>query len=207
MRNPSPWVAVPVVALALATVPCLLARAEDGAGPKQASKENPGAKAPAQGGAADLAARITKLIAQLGDDDYATRQRAQEQLSEIGADAFDALAEAQNHDDPEIAARSRYLLRSIRIEFTRESDSPVLRQQLKNYPALAPLERLARIKSLAAVTDAAAVGALCRIARYEQAEPLAKHAAVAVIGQKLLPGVDEKQRGQQILDALGSSQR
>jgi hypothetical protein len=48
---------------------------------------------------------------------------------------------------------------------------------------------------------------LCRIARYEQAEPVAKHAAVAVIGQKLLPGTDEKQRAQQIVGALGGSQR
>jgi tetratricopeptide (TPR) repeat protein len=197
MRHHLPWFATISVALALVSLPPLPAQTKEGGAAKEAAKDP----------AAELAAKIARLIAQLGDDDYATRQRAQEQLTEIGPDAFDALAEAQSHDDPEIVARSRYLLRSIRVEFTKESDPAPLRQQLKNYSALAPAQRLSVIQALAVVTDSAALGALCRIARYEQAEPLAKHAAVAVISQKLLPGTDEKQRGRQILDALGASQR
>src|SRR5205807_2263474 len=108
---------------------------------------------------------------------------------------------------PEIAARSRYLLRSIRVEFTKEGDPAAVRQQFKDYHSLDASRRLEKINALAVLTDPAALAALCRIARYEQGEATAKHAAVAVIGQKLLPGADEKQRGQQIVDTLGASQR
>jgi tetratricopeptide (TPR) repeat protein len=171
---------------------------------KQATvTEKAGAKDPA----AELAAKIAKLISQLGDDDYAVRQRAQEQLTEIGGDAFDALAEAQNNEDPEVASRSRYLLRSIRVEFTKEGDPAVVRQQFKDYHSLNAVQRLERINALAVLTDPAALAALCRVARYEQGEANAKHAAIAVISQKLPPGADEKLRGQQILDTLGISQR
>ncbi len=161
----------------------------------------------AKDAAGELAARIARLIAELGDDNYATRQRAQEQLAQIGAEAFDALAEAQSHDDPEIAARSRYLLRGIRIEFTKEGDPAVVRQQLKEYHSLAPTQRLARIQALAVISDPAALAALCRIARYEQTEVLAKQAAVAVVGQKLPVGADLKQRAELIVGTLGVSQR
>jgi tetratricopeptide (TPR) repeat protein len=167
----------------------------------------PAAKEAAKEPASDRVAAIAKLIAQLGHDDYATRQRAQEELMEIGAEAFDALAESQNHDDPEIAARSRYLLRSIRVELAREGDGAGIRQQLKDYHSLNAAQRAERVEALAAVTDAAALAVLCRIARYEHSEAVSKHAAVAVIGQKLLPGTDEKGRGERIVETLGGSQR
>ena len=55
--------------------------------------------------------QIAKLVQALGDKDYAVRQRAEDELARIGFAAYEALTMAANHDDLEIAARARYLLR------------------------------------------------------------------------------------------------
>jgi tetratricopeptide (TPR) repeat protein len=96
---------------------------------------------------------------------------------------------------------------ALHLEFTKEGDPAAVRQQFKDYHSLDAAHRLEKVNALAMLTDPAALAALCRIARYDQGEATAKHAAVAVISQKLLSGADEKQRGQQILDTLGASQR
>src|SRR5690348_361144 len=66
---------------------------------------------------ADAAARSKKieaLIEQLGNDDYFTRERAQQGLAEIGFEAFDAVSDAaDNHDDIEIKRRAGYLVRMM----------------------------------------------------------------------------------------------
>src|SRR3972149_5782572 len=58
--------------------------------------------------------QIAKLIDQLGDKDYFVRQRAQDELSRLGFEAFDALMAATTNDDLEIASRAKYLLRLMR---------------------------------------------------------------------------------------------
>ena len=52
--------------------------------------------------------RITKLINQLGSEDFSARERAQSELAQAGLEAYDALHAAQSHIDPEIALRARY---------------------------------------------------------------------------------------------------
>ena len=51
-----------------------------------------------------LQARVAKLIEQLGDKQYLVRQAAQDELSRIGPDAFDALTQAESNSDIEICA-------------------------------------------------------------------------------------------------------
>ena len=60
-------------------------------------------------------ARIAKLIEQLGDKQYLVRQAAQNELSRIGPDAFDALTQAESNADIEICSRAKYLVQQIRI--------------------------------------------------------------------------------------------
>ena len=45
-----------------------------------------------------------------------------QELIKLGFDAFDALCEAENSDDPEIAMQASYLVRMIRVEWTRDAD-------------------------------------------------------------------------------------
>src|SRR5690349_18031389 len=80
------------------------------------------ASAPAAQAADQTDAEIARLIEQLGDAQFAVRQRAQEQLVKLGFAAFDALVEAEQHDDPEVAMQAGYLVRQIRAGWTTDSD-------------------------------------------------------------------------------------
>src|SRR5215212_7549733 len=68
--------------------------------------------------------QIALLISQLGDSEYAVRERAQRELAQLSFAAFDALSEAEDSDDIEIASQARYLVRLIRVEWTKDSDPP-----------------------------------------------------------------------------------
>lgn len=149
--------------------------------------------------------RIDELIARLGDDEFVERERAQQELLKIGPDAYDALQTAVDHDDIEIASRARYLVRLIRVDWTRESDPAAVKELLKGYDQLAPTVRQARIAELAKVPADGGVPALCRIVRFEKSPVLAKQAALKVLGRPLAAEVTADQRRQQIVDALGRS--
>ncbi len=82
---------------------------------------------------AELDAQIARLIAQLGDPQFAVRQRAQQELVKLGFDAFDALSDAENSDDPEIAMQAGYLVRLIRVEWTHDSDPRQVQTILRDY--------------------------------------------------------------------------
>src|SRR5688572_11921407 len=72
---------------------------------------------------AAVEARVADLIKQLGAEEFAARESAQAELSQLGLEAFDALHAAQNHNDPEISLRARYLVRSMGVRWFQESDS------------------------------------------------------------------------------------
>ncbi len=131
---------------------------------------------------------IAQLISQLGDDQYLTRRRAELQLLELGADAFDWLQAAGNHPDLEIATRARYLLHRIHIEWARQGDSDKVQAIFDRYEGLSYAERQVRIDQLAALDARQGLGALCRIARYDQAPVLARKAALAILGMPRVSG-------------------
>src|SRR5262249_29291650 len=90
-------------------------------------------------GAADAEAsahakKIEALIAQLGADDFFARERAQQELADIGYEAFDALSEAaDNYDDIEIRLRAGYLVRMMRLASVVDSDPPEIKELFGNY--------------------------------------------------------------------------
>ena len=128
-------------------------------------------------------AQIDELIAQLGHEDFFVRERAQQQLAELGFHAFDALVAAENHADIEIAARARYLLRLMEIEWTRDDDPPEVKRLLGNYDQLDEDTRQQRIAELAKLPDDQGLAALCRLARFQRSDQLAKRAALEAIRQ------------------------
>ena len=99
----------------------------------------------------ELQRRLQKLIAQLGSDQYATREKAQGELEQIGLAAFDMLHAAQDHDDVEIALRARYLLRAMPIPWTSEQDPAEVRTILRGYSDQSESERSGRIDQLGAL--------------------------------------------------------
>jgi tetratricopeptide (TPR) repeat protein len=149
--------------------------------------------------------RIDRLIAGLGAEEFAQRERAQEELLKIGPDAYDALQAAVTHEDIEIAARARYLVRLIRVDWTRDSDPAPVKELLKGYDQLKESDRLQRIGELAKLPADAGLSALCRIVRFEKSLVLARRAALRILGRPLPMGMTPRERRQQILDSLGSS--
>jgi tetratricopeptide (TPR) repeat protein len=150
------------------------------AGPAAAGVEEPKPAAPASKEPAS-AERIAKLIRQLGDKDYYARQRAQDELARLGLDAMEALEAATTDDDPEIAARARYLLRLMRVEWAAEGDAPEVKKCLRDYENMDARSREARMRMLAGLPDAKGVAALCRLVRFERSSQLSKTAAAALL--------------------------
>src|SRR4051812_11781249 len=58
-------------------------------------------------------AEVARLITQLGDDDFDTREAATERLKEIGEPALDALHEATTSDDLEVRRRARRIIPAV----------------------------------------------------------------------------------------------
>ncbi len=152
-----------------------------------------------------LADRVEQLIARLGDEEFAEREQAQGELLKIGPDAYDALQAAVDHEDIEIASRARYLVRLIRVDWTRESDPAHVKELLKGYDQQAEGARMQKIAELAKLPGDAGVPALCRIVRFEKSPVIAKFAALRVLGRPLAAEVTAEARRRQILDALGRS--
>lgn len=137
------------------------------------------------------ARRVAELIQQLGADDYFAREKAQTELVEIGAEAFDALSQAAERiRDVEISERIAYLLRTIRVRWVEPTDAADVRNLMQNYEGMGEQDRQKTIEALAALPGTAPLAALCRIIRFEPSQALSKRAALAVLNQK--PSADEK---------------
>ncbi len=132
----------------------------------------------------DLDRRIAGLIEQLGDDAYAVRRRAQDELVKLGFDAFDALCEAENNDDAEIGMQASYLVRMIRVNWTDRDDPAEIQSIFKDYESQSNKRRLLRIKQLAELPDEAGLEWLCRLVRFEASPVLSKQAALALMEQE-----------------------
>ncbi|QEF99338.1 Tetratricopeptide repeat protein [Stieleria maiorica] len=128
---------------------------------------------------------IHELIEKLGSDSYATRIRARNQLKMYGLEAFDALREAQNHDDSEILSAARYLISSLQVSWSKDSDPKEVQEILSEYGAQNEADRLGRIELLGRLRDQMGVEPLARLARFDPSVPLSRRAAMLVLKQPL----------------------
>ena len=131
--------------------------------------------------AGQLDVELGRLIEQLGDQDYFVRRRAQQELAKFSFEAFDALRAATTHEDLEIAARAKYLLRLMETELAAKDDPPHVQALLADYPSLDEATKLDRIRMLARLADHQGVSALCRLVRYEKSPVLSKRAAIELV--------------------------
>lgn len=128
---------------------------------------------------------IAALIEQLGASEYAARQKAQEALSRRGIHAFDALHAALEHPDAEVRQQAEYLFRSIRIAWVRDGDSVGVQKILRNYRQEDDESREVRLAQLAQLPASEGLGPLCRLARFETSEDLARLAALRIMRTSL----------------------
>lgn len=154
------------------------------------------------------AAEVAVLIEQLGDDSYATRLRAKEALQRVGLEAFDQLQSAQFHADSEIAMSARFLISSLLVSWSKESDPPEVRDTLQEYGACDESERSSRIDRLAEFPNRAGLPALVRITSYEQLLRLSRHAALALMQQPMESDAGVRRRNSEtIIEVLGDNSR
>ena len=127
-----------------------------------------------------------QFVRQLGADDFIVRQRAEEKLAELGAEAFDLVAAAESDPDVEVAARVARLLRVIlsrapAVEFATSKDTEHVQALLKHYDQQNESARRRTIGRLARLPDDAGLPALCRLVRYESAARLSRFAAAEIL--------------------------
>ncbi len=124
------------------------------------------------------AERVRQLIEQLGAAEFSERERAQAQLAELALVAFEALEEVRDHEDVEIRVRARRLLHTLRSQLILDSDIEGVEDILKGYADLEEDQRAERLESLVILELDHAIPLLCRFARFEESEVLAKRAAL-----------------------------
>lgn len=162
--------------------------------PKADKPAKPNEKGLSKGGPAPTEQRIQELIKQLGHDDYAVRQRAQEELSKFGFDAYDQLSAATNDPDLEIANRARYLLRLVRVQWTSENDPPAVKTILQDYEIQSTLVRARKIIMLTRLLKGAGMPAACRLVRFEKMALLSKLTAVEMMRREPAEAAARAQR-------------
>ena len=167
-----PWLAV--VTLILVTF----------ASRSYAARDSSAAKPRAAAGlsqSADVDEKVLALIGQLGDEQYAVRRRAEEDLIHLGPDAFDQLKLAEDSADLEISERARYIVQQMRVEWVRPEDTAEVRRVLDRYGDLTEADRNKRLSRLAELKDGEGLPALCRIARLEPSPQVARRAALVIL--------------------------
>ncbi|NOZ38686.1 MAG: hypothetical protein GXP24_00490, partial [Planctomycetes bacterium] len=128
-----------------------------------------------------------QLIAQLGDEQYELRQRAETQLLERGAEIFAALQAAESSADLEISKRAKYILNQISIDWVRPTDPPIVRSIMARFGELSQQSKLSKVAKLSRLENEQGFGALCRVARFESSRQVARYAALAILEKGFLP--------------------
>jgi tetratricopeptide (TPR) repeat protein len=162
----------------------------------------------AESGPKELTAEIEKLISQLGADEFVTRENAQAKLEKLGLEAFDALHQAQENDDIEVAMRARYLVRSLQVDWSKETDPPKVREILSGYGGKSEPERKSRIETLGEM-GVESLDALCRLVRFESSDRLSKRAALLVLNLDFskLEGEEKAKALNSVRDTVAASKR
>jgi tetratricopeptide (TPR) repeat protein len=157
-------------------------------------------------GIAALEQKIQRLIEQLGDRDFARRERAQAELERIGLDAFDFLRDATTHEDIEIAWRAKYLLRRLQDRIYSDRDSPEVRRIISDYFKGRESDRRSLLDRLLNMPDAQGLTALCRLVRFEIDHQMAKYGALQVLQHdEPQDSAERRQRATLIREAIALS--
>ncbi len=143
--------------------------------------------------------KVNELIERLGSDSYATRIRARDMLQRLGLEAFDELHSAQYHDDGEIAAAARFLVSSLLVSWSKETDPPEVRDVLNEYGAQDFNERYSRIQLLAELPDRKGLAALARLVRFETDLRLSREAALSLMKQPMSDDQETRKRHAQTI--------
>lgn len=91
------------------------------------------------------ATKADKLIAELGDDNFKTRESAQTHLEKMGPQALEKLEQASKNKDPEVRKRAELAIERIKFQEQLESRENVLDQAKALAPATEAMLRALKI--------------------------------------------------------------
>ncbi len=182
--------------LALGSAACCVAR-DDVAGENVESIEDPD----------QLAAAIQKHIKNLGHPSYAVRSRAKLELERMGLIALDAIREAEDSSDTEIASSARYLMSNLEVQWSKESDPIQVQQILSEYGAQRDSERKSRMDQLAGLPDQLGLVPLARLARFEQSLRLSRLAALLAMRPVKSEAEPDDEIIRRMVQTIGDSRR
>ncbi len=155
--------------------------------------------------------RIRWLIEQLGHSDYHMREQAQAELTKLGFAAFEALSEVVDnptkYKDQELAARAKYLLRTIRAAWASHDDPPEVQNLLKDYESQPMAGKISRMRELAALPNGAGLPAICRLVRYERPLVLSRQAVVQLLLRRGATDPPTLREAEIVAKHLGASNR
>lgn len=126
------------------------------------------------------AAEISRLIAQLGDDDCMIRNSAQEVLTSYGGVIKSELEKAlENAEDPEIYQRLQFIIKTIPLVWDEPGDEPELTEFIHEYRRANALSKMVAMEGLRRLPMNIQIKVLDRIFRKEQNNGSALFAAMA----------------------------
>jgi tetratricopeptide (TPR) repeat protein len=155
----------------------------------------------------DLNDRIARLIQELAHPSYARRVRARIELERMGLRALDAIRDASESSETEIAFSARFLMSSMRIEWAKETDSQAVRDLLREYEDFNDIDRRSAMDRLSNLPDWQGVVPLTRLARYEKNLRLSRHAGLLAMRYDRRLGAPDAVIVRRIREEIGDSQR
>jgi hypothetical protein len=154
------------------------------------------------------AERITALVRQLGEAEYAVRENAAARLVELGAAAADALlTAAETSGDVEVALRARWLVEAVPAALGAPGDPPAVTALLDQVTSRAGADRVRVLLRLLRLDDDAGIAPLARIARLERTTSFSRLAARLLVREWLPDDPFWPSVAPRIVAGVGSSER
>jgi hypothetical protein len=136
--------------------------------------------------------QVSALVARLGNEQFSLRERAQQELENLGPAIYEDILPALRDRDPEIATRAAHLIAKLRYKAADELPEGKHREELRSYFSESDDERRNQITQAPPLNETSRVPLWCLVVRYETNEELAKLAALNILSA-VSPKAIEKQ--------------
>jgi len=162
---------------------------------------------PPQAGEIPQRDQVTALIARLGSEQFSLRERAQQELENLGPAIYEDILPALRDRDPEIATRAARLIAKLRYKAADELPEGKHREELRAYFSESDDERRNLVSQPATLSETSRIPLWCLVVRYETNEELAKLAALNILAAITPKEVDKKPHLDEIQRYLSRGRR
>ena len=129
----------------------------------------------------DGAQEVWQYIELLKSPSFTKREAARRRLTRMRDRAYDALLEAQHHENTEIRLAAREILGEVQVGWIMDDDPDVISGIMKGFAEKSYHERKAIVSQLSRVEETWDCWVLIRIVRFDSSESISKWAALALM--------------------------